>query len=334
MAQKTAPSFDTCKAEYNSLWTDCEIRPDRRKVLEGTARKIISNRPRYETVSRLTGVPWFVIGLIHQMECSLSFAKHIHNGDPLTDRTKLVPAGRPKVWPPSGQDPWEASAVDALTMPGKEFHKIKDWSIERIAYALELYNGFGYRLYRNIHSPYLWSFTTHYASGKYVSDGNWSKTAVSGQSGAMALLKVMMEIAPLEVDVSPQRDAAAHWPKAPGPEAPSRHQTTPLREGAKSTSVWSLLVAFFAGVINFFTAWLQSVADMASGWVSALPGISGYVTEGLAPLTSLSAALKIDITKASIGVAGALIVIAIVRHSRDKAELVNRRQSHEQQEGV
>lgn len=328
---RKSPTFQECKDEYIALWQECEIRPERRKTLESTARRILVNRPRYETVSRKTGVPWFVIGLIHQMECSLSFAKHLHNGDSLKGRTWRVPAGRPKVWPPSGEDPWEASAIDALTMPGKNFDKISDWSIERIAYTLELYNGFGYRLYRGIHSPYLWSFTTHYSRGKYVADGKWSKTAVSGQSGAMALLKVLIEMAPQEVDVSP-REEAASWPKAPGPDdvtVPT--QTTPVREAARSKSVWSLVLAFFGGVVQFFTDWLQSVVDWMASWFKALPGVASYVTEGLAPLGTLAGALKLDITKVSIAAAGALIVIAIVRHSRDKSELVNRRRVQEQE---
>ena len=38
-------------------------------------------------------------------------------------------------------------------------------------------------------SPYLWSFSNHYARGKYVADGHFSATAVSQQCGAALLLK-------------------------------------------------------------------------------------------------------------------------------------------------
>lgn len=326
-----SPTFDECRAEYAALWHDCELRDERRRTVESTAKKIIANRPRYEFVSKATGVPWFVIGLIHQMECELSFKKHLHNGNPMFSkdgrpiRTTDESKNRPAVWPaPQGVDPWNHSAIDALTMPGKEFDKITDWSIERIAYCLELYNGFGYRLYRGINSPYLWSYTNHYTSGKYVADKVWSKTAVSGQSGALAILKAMMVLDPTAVDLShppPEKP----WPKAPGPEVSSPGNTTPAREAVRSRSVWSLVTAFVVWVVNVFTQWLQSVADWAAGWFSALPGIAGYVSEGLAPLASLGAALKLDIAKASVAAAGALIVIAIVRHSRDKSELVNRR---------
>lgn len=335
MAKKKAPSFDECRAEYATLWSDCEIRPERQKTVEVTARRIIANRPRYERVSQRTGVPWFMIGIIHQMECNLGFHKHLHNGNPMYDkngrpiRTTDESANRPAVWPaPKGEDPWEWSAIDALTMPGKQFDRIKDWSIERICYCLELYNGFGYRLYRGIHSPYLWSFTRHYVSGKYVSDKVWSKTAVSGQSGAIAILKAMAEIDPLSVDLT--KPEVRSWPAAPGPErGTGPAATTPAAEAAKSKSVWSLIVAFLLSVVQWFTHWMQGTVDWLASWFQAMPGIASYVTDGLAPLGTLATALKIDITSASVTAAGALIIIAIVRHSRDKAELANHRAANQ-----
>ena len=42
-------------------------------------------------------------------------------------------------------------------------------------------------------SPYLWSFSTHYARGKYVADGKWSPTAVSAQCGVAVLLRRLAE---------------------------------------------------------------------------------------------------------------------------------------------
>lgn len=313
--------FETVRAEYAALWAECEIRPERDKTVTATAKKIISNRPRYDAVSRATGVPWYVIGIIHQMECSLSFSKHLHNGDSLKARTWQVPSGRPKVWPPSGQEPWDASAIDALTMPGKEFHKITDWSIERIAYVLEMYNGFGYRLYRKINSPYLWSFTTHYKAGKYIADGKWSATAVSGQSGAMAILKRIIELDAMGVDIK-ESEPVKSWPKPEGATLPA---PTPVREAARSRTVWSLITAFIVtlwqNVSDFFSRAFGGVDHV----VTLLPQIDAETQSIMAPLASLGAMIKINMASISAAVAGICIVIAIIRHSRDKAELVDKR---------
>lgn len=326
---RSEPTFEKLRGEYAALWAECELRDDKRRTLEATARRIFANRPRYDNVSKRTGVPWYVVGIIHQMECGLSFGKHLHNGDPLSARTRLVPAGRPAVWPAVGQDAWEASAGDALTMPGKSFDKITDWSVERIAYVFEKYNGFGYR-YKRINSAYLWSMTTHYKAGKYVADHVWSATAVSKQSGAMALLKVMTEMDPLSVDLKVPEDVRS-WPKAAA-EPVGAAATTPAAEAVRSRSVWALVSSFFLGIVNWFTDWLHGFADMVSGWFALVPNINTEVQDVLTPLTSLGTTLKLNIGSIGAVVAGVLVIIAIVRHATDKAELVQRRAADD--EGV
>jgi lysozyme family protein len=41
------------------------------------------------------GIPWGFVAVIHNMEASLDFTKHLHNGDPLTSKTVQVPVARP-----------------------------------------------------------------------------------------------------------------------------------------------------------------------------------------------------------------------------------------------
>ena len=99
---------------------------------------------------------------------------------------------------------WEESAIDALTLEG--LAAVKLWSIERTAYQLEAYNGWGYRS-RNtgVNTPYLWSATNNYQKGKFVRDGVFDPNAVSGQIGAMALLRRLIDTegvnVPAEEDV-------------------------------------------------------------------------------------------------------------------------------------
>ena len=54
----------------------------------------------------------------------------------------------------------------------------------------EKYNGMGYRPF-GVPSPYLWSFSSIYTSGKYVADGRFDPTVVSKQSGAAVMLKAL-----------------------------------------------------------------------------------------------------------------------------------------------
>lgn len=178
------------RREYDGLFTSCEVRAPRVAAVEALVDRLAANRARYEAVGAETGVPWQVVAVIHNMESSQSFGRHLHNGDPLTARTTHVPAGRPK----TGEPPftWEESAADALAMKG--LGAGTDWSLAGTLYQVERYNGFGYRQYHpHVLSPYLWGFSNHYTSGKYVADGTWSDTAVSAQCGAAVLLRRMAE---------------------------------------------------------------------------------------------------------------------------------------------
>ena len=177
-------------SEYENLFNACVIKPEKMTVVEGIITKLMANRARYEMLANELGIPWYVIAVIHNMEASINFNCHLHNGDSLTRRTIHVPAGRPQ----NGQPPfsWEESAADALTSRG--LGSDTDWSLAGCLYQIEGYNGWGYRLYHaHVLSPYLWSFSSHYISGKYVADGTWSDAAKSGQCGAGVLLRRMAE---------------------------------------------------------------------------------------------------------------------------------------------
>jgi len=174
------------RKQYELLYDSLLIRPNRRASVDQLAKKITANKARYEKVAKPLGMPWYVVAVIHSLEASGNFTRHLHNGDPLNARTTHVPAGRPK----TGRPPftWEQSAIDALTYQG--FGTWKDWSIPGTLYKLEGYNGFGYRDHHpNVPSPYLWSFSNHYTKGKYVADGRFSPSAISQQCGAAVLLK-------------------------------------------------------------------------------------------------------------------------------------------------
>jgi uncharacterized protein (TIGR02594 family) len=203
-------TFPALAGEYTQLWDTVSIGPEHANEINRAAQTLNSLKTQfYDPVSAATNVPWFVIGLIHCLECGFNTHEHLHNGDPLGRQTTHVPAGRPTA-PPF--DDWAHSAIDALTMEG--FREVDRWTVERIAYQLEKYNGFGYRRRQpKINSPYLWSFTNQYAQGKFIGDGVFSPTAVSDQVGAMALLKTLVD-----QGLSVQRQDGPPAPPPPPPQ--------------------------------------------------------------------------------------------------------------------
>lgn len=145
---------------------------------------------RYVAIGEKVNVPPALVALMHYRECSLSFGKHLHNGDSLKYRTVQVPAGRP---PAPAQAPFsfEDSAVDCIKYKG--YHTIGRWDATTFGWALEKNNGFGYREWRGIWSPYLWAGSNHYRTGYYVADGKWSATAVNKTWGCMPILRVLAQ---------------------------------------------------------------------------------------------------------------------------------------------
>jgi lysozyme family protein len=188
--------------DYTRRFGSCAVNPKSKAEVESIVTRIMKHRDRYETVSRATQVPWFVVAVIHNMECSGRFDQHLHNGNPLSARTTDVPAGRPL----AGEPPfaWEESAIDALRYDG--FDVWREWTIAGTLFKLELYNGLGSRNH-GVATPYLWGGSQHYTAGKYIRDHVWSQSAVSTQIGAAVLLRRMVDQALIDLPAEVGREA-------------------------------------------------------------------------------------------------------------------------------
>lgn len=196
------------------------------RPFDSTAARLLAAKSRYRAVEAKTGVPWFVIAVIHQRESSQSWSASLAQGDPWSKVSIRVPKGRGPF------KSWEAAAIDALVNCAPYAARNKDWSIGGTLLMLERYNGLGYAT-RGVPSPYLWAGTDQYVAGKYVKDGVYDTTAVDKQLGCAGLIRVMMAM-----DPSITFDGMA----APPDPAP---QPAP----ASSPSVWT---AFFMVIAKLF----------------------------------------------------------------------------------
>lgn len=179
------PTFANMEKGYHNLWVQMKI--TRTAQVEKAARKIISLKDRYLAVEQMVGTPWYMIGALHMREDSNNFAGVLHNGEHIigtSRKTRLVPAGRGPF------STWEEAAVDALKLKGHD--KINDWSIERVLFESEKFNGWGYLGKGN--SPYLWAGSNLYTGGKYVRDHVYSRSAVDPQLGVAPVIKRILEL--------------------------------------------------------------------------------------------------------------------------------------------
>jgi len=245
------------RQQYQSLFNSCVINPAQQAAVNTTVARIMPTQARYQAVAAPLNIPWFFVAVIHNMECSLRFNCHLHNGDPLTARTVHDPPGRP----PNGNPPfsWEQSATDALTSEG--FAQLSDWSLPAVLYRLEKYNGFGYRkLTPSINTPYLWSFSNHYTSGKFISDRVFDPNAASTQCGAAVIL---FQMAKNGVVAFAAAVAAAAAP-APGPVSSSP---------SPPSMTASQLAAQFDNAVTFSNSEASDAARALQNALNAFPGI-------------------------------------------------------------
>ncbi len=151
------------------------------------ASKLVSAgaKSRYQAVAAKTGVPWAVVAVIHEREASQDWTASLAQGDPWNKVSVHVPAGRGPF------RSWEEATVDAMLNCAPYAGLNRDWSIGGALTKLEEYNGLGYAA-RGAPSPYLWSGTNQYRSGKYVRDGVYDPDAVDRQLGCAGLLMTMM----------------------------------------------------------------------------------------------------------------------------------------------
>lgn len=183
-----APAYYSKWPVYAKQWDAMAVKQSRLPGIRQAAAKLVADKPVYLKAEKLTGVPWYMIAILHYRESSANFNTQLAQGDPLNRVSTHVPRGRGPF------KTWEEGAYDALvTLKG--YNKIIDWRLEKILYYSEVYNGWGYH-WRKLPSPYLWGGTTIQQQGKFVADGKFSPSTWDTQPGVAAMLSQMMHLDP------------------------------------------------------------------------------------------------------------------------------------------
>lgn len=174
-------------ASNTSRWKKAKL--TRTAEFAPVAKRLIAQKARYQAVAAKAGVPWFVIAVIHQRESNQNFSRSLAQGDPWNEVSTRVPKGRGPF------TSWEAAAIDALVNCAPYASRWRDWSAGGTMTLLEQYNGLGYAN-KGIPSPYVWSGTDQYVSGKYIADGVFSASTVDKQLGCAGLIITMAALDP------------------------------------------------------------------------------------------------------------------------------------------
>lgn len=259
-------TFAQTKAGYASLWAKAKLLPAKQALAHTAAEKIIADRAVFEEVQAATKVPWFMVGCMLFRESNLNLATYLGNGQPLSQRTTVVPKDRGPF------ATFQAGAIDALTLQGMT--GITDWSIELILYWLERFNGQGY--FSRGNSPYLWSWTDQYHAGKFTSDGHYDPNFVDPQGGCAAVLKALLAI---DAGILPAPPTVQ--PKEPTLTDPTvTTATMPLPTTPMQAAVnWGQIESTLETILNYAPV-VATVYPPARGVVPYIPVIEGVLRLG------------------------------------------------------
>lgn len=168
------------------LWSSCEIDESHNHDVEHCSNFIMDNKDKYLAVASDLHMPFYVIGCLHYRESSFNFDTFLANGDPLFKdgvglKTTHVPQGLGPF------ENWEQAAKASILFRWPHILTMH-WDIMNTIQNLTSWNGWGSEMWHDTNSPYVWSFTNKYTSGKYASDGQWDSNLVDAQPGCAAIL--------------------------------------------------------------------------------------------------------------------------------------------------
>lgn len=221
-------------------WKTAKISSDFSEV----AKRLVAYKSRYQIVEKRTGVPWFIIAVIHERETSQRWDRSIAQGDPWDKVSTHVPAGRGPF------QNWEDAAFDALVNCAPHAARWKDWTAGGALTLLEEYNGLGYAN-RGLPSPYIWSGTDQYIKGKYIADGVFDQNAVDNQLGCAGLIMAMRE-ADQTISFAGEDTPKADNVSAKHIAAGSAGVVTGGAMNAFGLPVWACIVAAIVAAILFY----------------------------------------------------------------------------------
>jgi lysozyme family protein len=207
--------FLTLKSEYSQLLTAMVVRPECRDLVDRTAEKLLGFKRRYEEVSSQDGVPIIFIATSFEREASSDFTRNPAQGWPLNSISRDIPHNGP--FPD-----WRSAALAAYHLNGLDKVGAGKWTWELICFYGELFNGFGYRDYHHMHTPYLWGGTNVQTRGKYTTDRGFDATVMDEQLGTIPLARRMVELdaslalpfvpaPPIVSGIASEPDSGAKW---------------------------------------------------------------------------------------------------------------------------
>lgn len=309
-------TYDGTRRGYRDMYQRAQVKPGNDEVL---ARAFITKvlHPNiwaeYVAAQQRTGVPCVWFAAVHYRESSNDMRGVLHNGEKIVgtnQRTSLVPAGL-------GPFPTWADSADA-SIKIKQLDSVEHWTIERMLFEAERFNGLGYVGKNN--SSYIWAGTTEEQTGLYVADHVYDPNAEDKRLGVAACLKAFQALGRPDIDALFFYDSGMSSNTGVGGplvvQQPPVQQIDPIQHlpsvDTGGQSIWQVLPMVFS-VLSFIqdlrskagkpTDMMSTLNDVMKQAQDTISGVSKTVDAAKAPFYTVA-------DKALVG-AGTLAAIPV-----------------------
>lgn len=184
--------FEQLRPGIESDLAAMKIRPECGPLFDRAAGKLIRlyQSGMYGDVPTATGIPTAWIAASFEREATSDFTRSPAQGDRWDRVSVHVPAGRGPFlnWPDAAKDAYHLNGLDKVGA--------QNWTWALGYYYAELFNGFGYRDWHHMRSPYVVGGTNLQTRGKYTSDGGFDSSVMDSQLGVVPLMMRIAELCP------------------------------------------------------------------------------------------------------------------------------------------
>ena len=104
-------TLEKLETVYRSAFDNCALQPEIEPTVRGIVGRMVQLRPHYESAEKVTGVPWWFIGILHYSE-----------------------------WNFREPEQFERQVVDILI--AKKYHQAKTRTLGAFLWGFDLWNGF------------------------------------------------------------------------------------------------------------------------------------------------------------------------------------------------
>jgi lysozyme family protein len=160
--------------DYSQVYSRLQLAPEKISQTDNLIGQITTNKGRYQRVEANTGIPWWLVGVIHA-------SAHSNQVDPNQVSFDTDLDGQPI------EGEWEQKISETLLPIANNWRSLPSNNPSTTLQKIDQFNG------NQEQDPRVWAGTDQYSRGDYDEKGGWQSNDVAQGVGGVALYKRMVD---------------------------------------------------------------------------------------------------------------------------------------------